>query len=49
MEQADELAAAGTWRKSLLNEPVFTELGKKYGKTPAQVILRWHSQMGSLQ
>ena len=32
--------------KALLNEPVFTELGEKYGKTPAQVILRWHTQMG---
>ena len=25
---------------------MFVELGKKYGKTPAQVILRWHTQMG---
>ena len=32
--------------KALQNEPVFAELGKKYGKTPAQVILRWHTQMG---
>ena len=32
--------------KSLINEPVFTELGKKYGKTSAQVILRWHTRMG---
>ena len=32
--------------KSLQNEPVFVELGAKYGKTPAQVILRWHTQMG---
>ena len=32
--------------KSLIQEPVFAELGKKYGKTPAQVILRWHIQMG---
>ena len=32
--------------KSLLNEPIFTELAAKYGKTPAQVILRWHTQMG---
>ena len=32
--------------KSLISEPVFAELGKKYGKTPAQVILRWHTQMG---
>ena len=31
---------------SLMNEPIFTELGKKYGKTSAQVILRWHTQMG---
>ncbi|MCR5456722.1 MAG: aldo/keto reductase [Clostridiales bacterium] len=31
---------------SLINEPIFAELGKKYGKTPAQVILRWHTQMG---
>jgi diketogulonate reductase-like aldo/keto reductase len=32
--------------KSLLNEPVFAELAAKYGKTSAQVILRWHTQMG---
>ncbi len=32
--------------KSLINEPIFVALGKKYGKTPAQVILRWHTQMG---
>lgn len=32
--------------KSLIEEPIFAELGKKYGKTPAQVILRWHTQMG---
>lgn len=32
--------------KSLINEPLFAELSKKYGKTSAQVILRWHTQMG---
>ena len=32
--------------KSLIQEAVFAELGKKYRKTPAQVILRWHVQMG---
>ena len=32
--------------KSLISEPVFAALGRKYGKTPAQVILRWHTQMG---
>lgn len=31
---------------SLINEPVFTKLGKKYGKSNAQIILRWHTQMG---
>ncbi|MCD7891117.1 MAG: aldo/keto reductase, partial [Ruminococcus sp.] len=32
--------------KLLIEEPVFAELGKKYGKSPAQIILRWHTQMG---
>ena len=32
--------------RSLIEEPVFAALGRKYGKTPAQVILRWHTQMG---
>ena len=32
--------------KSLINEPIFIEFGKKYGKSSAQVILRWHTQMG---
>lgn len=33
--------------KSLIDEPVFTQLAKKYGKTNAQIILRWHVQMGN--
>ena len=32
--------------RSLINESVFAELGKKYGKSPAQIILHWHIQMG---
>ena len=32
--------------KSLIEEPVFKKLGEKYGKSSAQVILRWHTQMG---
>ena len=32
--------------RSLIEEPVFGKLGKKYGKSSAQVILRWHTQMG---
>lgn len=30
--------------KSLIHEPIFAELAKKYGKTNAQIILRWHIQ-----
>jgi 2,5-diketo-D-gluconate reductase A len=36
----------GHGSKGLLGEPVFTELAAKYGKTPAQIILRWHTQSG---
>lgn len=32
--------------RALIEEPVFKEIGQKYGKTSAQVILRWHTQMG---
>ncbi len=34
--------------KNLVNEPVFSELAAKYGKTNAQVILRWHIQSGNV-
>ena len=32
----------------LLNEPIFVKLGKKYHKTTAQIILRWHIQEGNI-
>lgn len=32
--------------KSLIEEPIFTELAAKYNKSNAQIILRWHLQMG---
>ncbi len=32
--------------RDILNDRVIAELAKKYGKTPAQVILRWHLQTG---
>lgn len=32
----------------LLAEPLFTALAEKYGKTPAQIILRWHIQEGTI-
>ena len=34
--------------KALLNEPLFAELGKKYGKSAPQIILRWHMQSGTV-
>ena len=34
--------------KALIQEPLFTELGKKYGKSNAQIILRWHIQDGNI-
>ena len=34
--------------KALLSEPLFAELGKKYGKSAAQMILRWHIQDGNI-
>ena len=34
--------------KTLIQEPLFTEFGKKYGKSNAQIILRWHIQAGNI-
>ena len=34
--------------KSLIEQPVFGKLGKKYGKSNAQIILRWHIQSGNV-
>ena len=34
--------------KALQQEPLFTELAKKYGKSNSQIILRWHIQSGSI-
>lgn len=38
----------GHGAKDLINEPVFTRLGQKYGKSNVQVILRWHIQEGNI-
>jgi 2,5-diketo-D-gluconate reductase A len=32
----------------LLNDPAITALAQKHGRTPAQVILRWHLQLGNV-
>lgn len=34
--------------KALLEESLFQELGKKYGKSSAQIILHWHIQAGNI-
>ena len=34
--------------KGLLDLPVLAEIGAKYGKTAAQVVLRWHVQLGNV-
>ncbi|MET0714591.1 MAG: aldo/keto reductase [Mycetocola sp.] len=36
----------GHGSKDLLSNSVFAELAGKYGKSPVQVILRWHTQSG---
>ncbi|MGH3488774.1 MAG: aldo/keto reductase [Actinopolymorphaceae bacterium] len=38
------LAQGGT----VLTDPVITRLAERYGRTPAQVILRWHLQLGNI-
>ena len=38
----------GHGSKELIQEAVFTELGRKYGKSNEQIILRWHIQEGNI-
>ena len=35
----------GHGNSDMLNEPVLTELAKKYNKSTVQIVLRWHTQM----
>lgn len=39
---------AGHADKGLLEEPLFTRLAAKYGKSNVQIILRWHIQAGNV-
>ena len=34
--------------KNLINEPIFSKLAKKYGKSNVQIILRWHIQSDNI-
>lgn len=36
----------GRGNASIMREPVIEEIAKTHGKSPAQVILRWHVQLG---
>jgi 2,5-diketo-D-gluconate reductase A len=36
----------GGQRNDVLREPVVVELAERHGKTPAQVVLRWHMELG---
>ncbi|WP_018661879.1 aldo/keto reductase [Heyndrickxia acidiproducens] len=38
----------GQGKRDLLSQPVLVELAKKYNKTPAQVVLRWHVERGEV-
>ena len=44
--QAEAWAPFGEGRGGLFEDPALAAIGQKYGKTPAQVILRWHLQRG---
>ena len=44
--QTEAWAPFGEGRGGVFTDPVLLELGEKYGKTAAQVILRWHLQRG---
>ena len=38
----------GRGNSSIMDEPVVRDLAVKYGKTPAQIIMRWHIQEGNI-
>lgn len=38
----------GQGKSGLLADPVVTGLAEKHGKSPAQVVLRWHVQLGNV-
>lgn len=44
--QIEAWAPFGEGRGNMFSNPVLNEIGTKYGKSAAQVILRWHLQRG---
>lgn len=46
--QHEAWAPFGEGRNGLFEDPMLVEIGAKYGKTTAQVILRWHIQRNTV-
>lgn len=46
--QHEAWAPFGEGRNGLFEDPMLAEIGAKYGKTTAQVILRWHIQRNTV-
>lgn len=44
--QIEAWAPFGEGRKGMFENPVINQIAKAHGKTPAQIILRWHLQRG---
>lgn len=44
--QMEAWAPFGEGRGGTFDNPVITKIAEKYGKTPAQIMLRWHIQRG---
>jgi 2,5-diketo-D-gluconate reductase A len=34
--------------RNVLENPVITDLARRYGRTPAQIVLRWHVELGAV-
>ena len=46
--QHEAWAPFGEGRNGLFDDPVLSAIGAKYGKSTAQVMLRWHIQRGTV-
>src|SRR3954468_17735161 len=51
-EHADRGIVTEAWsplaKGTVLDDPVITEIAEAHGKTPAQVVLRWHIELGNV-
>ena len=51
-EHADRGIVTEAWsplaKGAALDDPVITEIAAAHGKTPAQIVLRWHIQLGNV-